>query len=351
MALSTFSARVQIDPGAEHCIDPELSGIMNRAWGAIDLDFKTRYGLLRASVSESDLIGRFLARYGEWAWDEVCFASSLVQPGGRVLDGGAFLGTFGLGLMQRKRIGFVCFVEGNGGIIHSLEDNIKRNAKAAYAIEAGVLAGENGYSRSILLEEGNIGATSFAPSQNIPAISAGQLSLRGLRQQYGDFDLVKLDIEGLEADVLRSDLDFVTTSGASFLVECNETSSSIVLGQLLLSTGLPLYYFAFPSFNPKNFRGSRKPIFEFAYEADLVLAPREAPILSPRLRQNDCILRRIENVCDLKRALWETPRFGLPGWRGNKTAVEAALAGRKYLSQEFETFLPKQKTIDCGRRE
>ena len=265
-----------------------------------------------------------------------------MPEGGRLLDAGAFLGTFGLGVMRKKRTAFACFVEGNADLIAALEENLDRNARCPFYICHSVLAGERGIQIAGSMEEGNLGSMSFAPS-----VSAGSVGTRlpELRDKFGDFDLVKLDIEGLEADVLRCDIEWVANGGAAFLIECNERPASLELGALLLSTKVPLYYFAFPSFNPRNFRGNSIPIFDFAYEADLVLSPHGEPKLDRHLARNDCILRPIHSVAELKRALWETPRFGLSTWRGAKNAVEAALAGREYLSHDFVSFLtePEQK--------
>src|SRR5262249_13988082 len=66
----------------------------------------TRYGVLTVPNTSTDVIGRFLARYGEWAWDEVSFLAPLLPNGAHVLDVGAFVGTFGLGLALRRELGF-----------------------------------------------------------------------------------------------------------------------------------------------------------------------------------------------------------------------------------------------------
>jgi hypothetical protein len=54
---------------------------------------ETRYGQLRIPGGE-DVISLFLARYGEWAWDETGFVASVLTEGARVLDAGAYVGTF-----------------------------------------------------------------------------------------------------------------------------------------------------------------------------------------------------------------------------------------------------------------
>ena len=78
--------------------------------GSID----TRYGVLSAPDGDGDIILEFLSRYGEWAWMEVSFIASLLKPGARVLDAGAFLGTFGLGLGGLVDLALLCCLRGTG---------------------------------------------------------------------------------------------------------------------------------------------------------------------------------------------------------------------------------------------
>ena len=59
------------------------------------IEVETRYGTLSLPDVEADIVGRYLSRYGEWGWDEVRFvAGTLPSEGARVLDVGAFVGTF-----------------------------------------------------------------------------------------------------------------------------------------------------------------------------------------------------------------------------------------------------------------
>jgi hypothetical protein len=64
----------------------------------------TRYGRL-AATGHQDIVGRFLMRCGEWAWDETSFVASVLPENARVLDIGAFLGTSGprLGVTRAAR--------------------------------------------------------------------------------------------------------------------------------------------------------------------------------------------------------------------------------------------------------
>src|SRR5262245_55126055 len=84
---------------------------------------ESRYGPIAIPEAEHDIIGQFITRYGEWAWDEVGFVASVLRDGARVLDAGAFVGTFGLGLAQRRQLDFLCLVEANSTITPFLRQN------------------------------------------------------------------------------------------------------------------------------------------------------------------------------------------------------------------------------------
>ncbi|TCZ60914.1 FkbM family methyltransferase [Roseicella aquatilis] len=333
------AARAHRRPAGQRCarrsFDPEVFLVLPAT--AIE----TRYGLLDIPPNQDDIIARFLIRTGEWSWDEVCFVAGLLDDGARVLDGGAFLGTFSLGLGLRRSLGALCCVEANPQILPLLEANLRRNATVEARIVAGMLAGQGGAARPGHVLPGNLGSVSFLEDGEGALVEAagGAVTLAALREQFGSFDLIKLDVEGLEAEILRGDADALARGHSMLWLECNESPRSLDLVDLVLSWGLPVHYFAHPSHNPDNIKGEREPIFPWAYEAGLLVAPRRPPALTPELAAHGCILRDIRSREDLIQAMWLTPRW-LPPELAHASAPElAAVAGRALLRQERERFL------------
>src|SRR3954447_6799914 len=164
------------------------------------LELNTRYGRLVIPDAEHDLIGRFLARYGEWAWLEAAFVASAIADGARVLDIGAFAGTFGLGLAQLRPMEFLCFVEANPDIVPLLERNVMQTSCPSLVLQALVAASASA-TRIGHSDPANLGSMSFVTNENPAAPGAVQaLTLADLRAQYGSFDLMKLDVEGMESE-------------------------------------------------------------------------------------------------------------------------------------------------------
>jgi hypothetical protein len=132
-------------------------------------EVETRYGVLKVPNTDRDTIGRFLARYGEWAWDEICFvAGALPEDGARVLDGGAFVGTFGLGLTLRRRLGFLCLVEANKAVAPLLTDNVRCNCRIPAVVVEAMLTGHGARPTPGWSEPGNLGSMSFTPHHLAP---------------------------------------------------------------------------------------------------------------------------------------------------------------------------------------
>jgi len=321
--------------------------------GAID----TRYGRLRIPGGE-DVISRFLARCGEWGWDEAGFIASALPERARVLDVGAYLGTFGLGLSIRKRLGFLCLVEANQKILPLLRQNIQANATCPTAVVSAMVCGPDLSTRPGRGDPNNLGSASFASdAEGDPVADSPEhaLALSQIRAQYGHFDLIKLDVEGMERDILHADQDYLSRGEATLWIECNESAKSLLAAELALSWGLASWYFAFPSHNPDNFLAEYEPIFPWAYEAGLLVAPKNEPRMDAELQAHNCILRPIVSVADLREAMWFTPRWLPRELAHAETAQLAAMAGRALLKQSPDDFLSRpsvrSRPIDLDRSE
>jgi FkbM family methyltransferase len=306
-------------------------------------ELETRYGRLTVPDADTDVIGRFLARYGEWAWCEASFVASVLKDGARVLDVGAFAGTFGLGLALSRHLGFLCFVEANPVVSRLLEGNVAGKTACPIKVVEAMVAGPQARPRLGRCEPGNLGSMSFSldgDGADVGPAPALAVTLADLRTAHGPFELIKLDVEGMELEVLQADADHLASGRTMLWIECNEEPGSLDVARLLLSWNLDLYYFAFPSYNPDNFNGDPEAVFPLAFEAGILAAPMTRPTLTMDLQVQGCILRPVRSVGDLKDAMWRTPRWGMPEWEGATSRQElAALAGRSLRGESFETFL------------
>jgi len=303
---------------------------------------ETRYGLMQILETDKDLISRWLSQYGEWAQHELRFVAGALSDGARVADVGSFLGTFGLGLASLRRLSGLCFVEANPAIAPLLRENVTRNSPLLAAVVEAVVA-PKGFSATATMEVGNAGTFSFAAPAGEGRVAADQATeyrtLRQLDEAFGPFDLIKIDVEGMEASLLKDDLSLVRSGSTSFWLECNDSIQSLDLCDVLLSLGFDVYYYSFPAFSHDNFKNSTAVELPFAHEAGLWATRGSAPPLDSSLRDAGCRLIRIRNREELRTALWLTPRWAPEQWVDHSGGELVALAAHTLLGENYGDYL------------
>ncbi len=144
------------------------------------VEVNTLYGLISVPDWPTDLIVRALEAFGEWAPVEQRLFSSLIREHDRVWDGGAFLGTFGLGAVQfaasaGRRPDFLLAIEPGRSIAPHLGLNLQRNSPCSwdvspYAIsmEEQILypANDSGENHGALSYASGIGETAESQDQS-----------------------------------------------------------------------------------------------------------------------------------------------------------------------------------------
>jgi len=306
---------------------------------------ETLYGPLCLPSDPHDLIRRVLEGEGEWAYLEPLILKTLLEPGATVFDVGAFIGTFSLALAGLGA-GRIVSVEPNPASASLLKRNMSRNCRVPYeVVEAavGLHPGKAGVTRTV---EKNLGATAFTANGSEPSSgSVEQVTISDLRRAHGSYDLLKLDVEGAEFDVLRSDAVWIRENKPVVWAECNETAGVGKIMEFMNWAELSPVYVAFPVFRQDSFRKSAERPFPQAYEA--ALAGGQADIcekLASHGLSDEIIVRRVRNFADLRQAMWQTPRWTRAAWQHLSPAELMALLGRALRDEKFESFLLEEKT-------
>ncbi|MGJ3703232.1 FkbM family methyltransferase [Variovorax sp. AFSI2.2] len=311
----------------------------------------TRYGNVSVPAGKSDLITDFLEHYGEWASLEVEYLASLLPLKARVLDVGAYVGTFGLGIAQTANAAFIAMVEGNPAIAPHLAANASRNLRCTHEVLNALVVNsdappvETGWA-----DADNAGSASFGEKASgaVPVpLPDTTINFRALVERFGPLDLIKLDVEGMEAQLLADHPLLLHDKSVLLWLECNETRGSLALAQTLIDAGRPVTYFAWPSHNPDNYRGVQRKMFPFAYEAGLLLGAQATP-LTPQQQRAGCLIRSIHTVEDLREALWLTPRWAPREWDVLDRNEIAAIATHLWLGKKRERFLAEAGPMTGG---
>lgn len=304
---------------------------------------KTLYGTLYGPDWPDDLICRSLWQFGEWSEAEAEVLAPLVRPDDHLWDVGAFLGTFSLGLTRHQAPIRLLAIEANPALQPFLTRNIAENARCpATVLGVGVaeVAGRLVPCNAVDLE--NHGATRWMAAAPDAGETEGTacLTLRDLRARHGDYSFLKLDIEGMELAALRGDLDHIARNHPVIWAECNESHASLKLLGALKWLGYEPLYVAFPAFRRANFKGSKDSIFPMAYEAGLLAAPPDRLVdFTGLVAGEDILIRRVNTAYDLRRALWDTPRWAQADWLTLSRPELIARLGRITKGQGLKEFL------------
>lgn len=305
------------------------------------MEISTLYGTVTAPDWSDDLIVRSLARYGEWAEIEAELLAPLLKASDSLWDLGAFLGTFTMGVFRLLQVQEVVLLEPNPELHAHLERNIRSNVSCpSVVLSAGVGAYDGWLYPQVTEDKMNHGARKYKLSNIRQPGASLCYSLRTLRKRFGCYDVLKIDIEGMEKDALFGDIEYLQSHNPVVWCECNENLDSFELLEFLLSLGYQVTYVAFPAFRRSNAKNNPDLIYPMAYEAALLAAqPERMHKFTGKAEGEDIICRAVSTVNELRCALFDTPRWCRRDWIMLNRAELIARLGRAHSNEKFEKFL------------
>lgn len=306
---------------------------------------QTPYGVMTGF--EDDLILRFLTRFGEWAPFESVIARTLLQAGDTIVDAGAFIGTFSLSLVASQPARIIA-VEANPSTFEALHHNCMTLAPDIVVPlhgALGVVPGQNGAPSAPVFDSANRGAATFATTgtaaEDAPTVPA--ITLPGIREHFGDYNLGKFDLEGFELATLKADAYYLETAKPVILVGANETPQSAQVANFLRSVGYETHYASLPVWRRHNPKAAIEPVFPLAHEGLLLAcAPGTVPDTPPELRANGGSLTRVEDTTQLIEAFWKTPLYATQDWASMSREELIGVIGRLHKGEtraDFQTRL------------
>jgi FkbM family methyltransferase len=224
-------------------------------------------------------VGRSMDVYGECCELEMQLLRQLCRPGSTVFDVGANAGTHTVALAQHVgEAGFVVAFEPQRVIYQTLCANVALNSLTNVDCVHAAVGAEPG---TVVIPDINYNAPA-----NYGGISPQQFeSGRPVRQVVLDaymagtnVDLVKIDVEGMEADVLRGSGRFIERYRPIMYVENDRLEKSEGLIGAIAALGYRMFWHLPPLFNPENFKGVREDVFGGIVAANMLCVPRENPV-------------------------------------------------------------------------
>lgn len=245
----------------------------------IDLDAKhlrlkkCRHGFVLYNVNDQ-FIGRSLDLYGEFSDPEVTLFRQIVQPGMTVLEAGANIGAHTLALASMAGAkGRVIAFEPQRVVFQMLCANLALNAietVEAHCLAVGEMPGKITVPRQDYRSVGNFGAVALARTggEKVGVVSIDSLGLHACH-------LIKADVEGMEAAVLRGARRTIGQHRPVLYLENDRPAGHRELVATILALGYRIWWHTPLLFNPQNFAGNPQDVFPGVASFNLICLPQE----------------------------------------------------------------------------
>lgn len=218
-------------------------------------------------------IGRSLDLYGEYAELELQLLLRLIKPGDIAVDAGANIGALSVPMARRVGPdGWVLAAEPQRLVHQALCANVAANGLANVVAHWCGLGAASGIAVVPPLDHGKennyggIGLRAGGVGERVPVVTIDSLELPGCA-------LIKVDVEGMELDVLRGAAQTIRKHQPRLFVENNGTDRSPPLISWLLEQSYRLYWHVTPLFNPRNFANASEDAFANLHSTNMLCLP------------------------------------------------------------------------------
>jgi FkbM family methyltransferase len=249
---------------------------------------RCRYGLMLVNANDV-YIGASLSQYGEWCQLELDLCRQVLQPGDVVLDVGANIGSHTLAFADAV---------GPAGVVHAFEPqrvvfqtlcaNVALNSLTHVVTHQVALGEQPGTVRippldyARLNNYGGVSLDNSTEGEPVPRIRLDDLELAACK-------LIKVDVEGMEAQVLRGARATIEHLKPLLYVENDRKDRLEELLDTLEALGYAMYQHSVPCYNPHNFNNNPvntlviedRPIYSY----NLLCVPAGSPIAVQGLPQ------------------------------------------------------------------
>lgn len=193
------------------------------------MTLQTRLGPIHAF--ENDHITRHLIDFGAHCRPELAMLLRFVDPGDRVFDLGAHIGTFALPLARKAgSTGAVVAIEADESHFRVLCANVALQRATTITPDRLLIGPANVALRSAA-REGNTGARHFVAAEDVGAgVEIARATLDDLADWYGLPRVIKMDIEGFEHFALEHGADRVLAAAPILYVEICEAQLNRATG-------------------------------------------------------------------------------------------------------------------------
>lgn len=206
-------------------------------------------------------IGKSLEHYGEYSEQELLLLKQVIRAGDTVLDIGANIGVHTLFFAKAVGpVGAVLAFEPQRIVFQTLCANMALNSLTNVNCYRAAIGDQNG---SIVVpeldceQEQNYGGVSLCgdfQGEKVPLLTIDDFGLPSC-------GLIKIDVEGMEENVLRGARDTIQRFRPALYIENDRPEKSAQLISYIDSLGYRMYWHIPRLFNPDNYFANRENIF------------------------------------------------------------------------------------------
>ena len=232
-------------------------------------------------------IGRSLDLYGEYSESEAALFAQILRPGSIVIEAGANIGALSVPIARAVGpAGRVIAYEPQAALATLLVRNLADNGLAHAEVRRAALGAHPGTIRVPPLDYqagANFGGVALGGEAGdvVPVDTIDALALARL-------DFVKIDVEGMEIDVLAGGTATIRSRQPVLYVENDRVERSRELITMVLDLGYRAWWHFPKLFNPQNFFGHAVDVFHVV-SANLLCMPASrtptiiggTPVLGP----------------------------------------------------------------------
>lgn len=230
-------------------------------------------------------VGRSLDLYGEFSEGEVALFTQIVKPGMFVVDVGANIGAHTVFFAKAVGPGGrVLAVEPQRILYQLLCGNLALNVIGNTFVQQVGLGSAPGSIRVPPIDysgSANFGGVSlgdFQDGEQVPVVTLDSLALPSCH-------LLKIDVEGMEAEVLQGARETLARHRPLLYVENDRPEKSAALIALLFELDYRLFWNLPPLFHPNNFAGHAENIFPGVVSVNMVGIPRSVELTIQGFRE------------------------------------------------------------------
>ena len=173
--------------------------------------FSTKYGELAIDTVADAKMAKVFAQGDYHQEDTVELLSSFVEPESTFVDGGAHIGTITIPLAHK--VAHTIAYEADANTSALLQENVVRN-KVSVDVRQKGLGATSAHGTMVDVREGNAGAHTLA-------VGNGNVEIVTLDDELQGFDTLKLDVEGMELEVLQGATRIIEEAKPVILFEVN----------------------------------------------------------------------------------------------------------------------------------